>query len=101
MIGVFSNRTELALIVAFFSSWSAAASGGGVDAVHASGGRRVADGGAADTGGGIGRVAIGDGTGGDPAGVGVCLALAFGKVAVHAIERITYRCPARAVDCVE
>ena len=81
MIGVFSNGTELALIVVFVFSWSAAASGGGVDAVHASGGRRVADGGATDAGGGIGRGAIGGGAGGDPGGVGGCLALAFGEVA--------------------
>ena len=81
MIGVFSNGTELALIVAFFSSRSAAAGGGGVDAVHASGGRRVADGGATDTGGGIGRDAIGGGAGGDPGGVRGCLALAFREIA--------------------
>ena len=55
------------------------------DNVSSSGGRTTDDGatddGATDAGGGIGRDAIGGGAGGDPGGVGGCLALAFGEVA--------------------
>lgn len=85
LIGVVSDGTELALIVAFFFSWSAAAGRGGIDAEHAGGGRRVADGGATNAGGGIGRGAVGDVAIFDPGVFGGCLALAFGKVAVEAV----------------
>ena len=84
LIGVGADGAWFAIVAVLETSCSATAGGRVGGAVHAGSGGCVADAGAADAGGGVGSSAVSNVAGGNPGGVGGCLAFVFGEVADEA-----------------
>ena len=82
LVGEASGGAIFTGVVVFESAGGAATGGGGGVAVHAGGGRCVADTEATGAGGRVGGCAVGVVAGGDPSGIGRGLAFVFGTVAI-------------------